>query len=156
MYSRFGPAVAKGDLTGNGLDDIIVGGAMGFPSAIFYQTKLGEFYMDTTELLAHKYFEDAGIAIFDIDKDGKNDIFIASGGNEYPQGNKVYTPRYYLNKGNRQFESLLIPFINQSSSVVRNIEIEGENFVFLGARLQPWNYPLSPKSYLLSFQNNKW
>lgn len=156
LYSKFGPFMAIGDLTGNGLEDLVMGGAKGFPSTLFYQDKLGSFRMDTNVVLIDKEYEDADISIFDIDGDGKNDIFIASGGNEEDIGNQMYTPRYYLNKGAGSFEAHKISFINQSSSVVSATKWKNEPLVFIGGRLKPWNYPLKPSSYLIAFRKGQW
>lgn len=155
-YSKFGPYLATGDLTGNGLEDLVIGGAMGYPTTIFYQDKNESFRIDTNSFILDKEFEDADISIFDIDGDGKQDIFIASGGNEKPEGDEMYTPRYYLNKGNGRYESHKISLINQSTSVVRVTNWKNDPLVFLGGRLKPWNYPLKPPSYLIAFRKGQW
>ena len=38
--------------------------------------------------------EDLGIQIFDADNDGDQDIYIASGGNEYKDGSQGYEDRF--------------------------------------------------------------
>jgi len=37
--SKFGPALAIGDVDGDGLDDFYVGGAKGYPGSIIYTEK---------------------------------------------------------------------------------------------------------------------
>src|SRR5258708_31118995 len=43
MYSRQGPALIKGDVDGDGLDDIYVGGAKGQSGELFIQDRSGKF-----------------------------------------------------------------------------------------------------------------
>ena len=152
MYSRFGPYSASGDLTGNGLDDLIIGGTKGFPTSIFYQVVPDKFKKEIISL--HNHHEDACIAIFDLNQDGLNDIIIASGGNELPEGDDFYQHRYYINKGNGQFEANYIRNIKSSASVVKPIKIEDKVFLFIGGRITAQKYPLTPQSYLLEYTSD--
>ncbi|MEX2590181.1 MAG: FG-GAP-like repeat-containing protein [Chitinophagales bacterium] len=153
LYSRFGPYMAKGDISGNDLEDIIIGGAAGYPTEIYYQISSGVFRNDTTTLAGEKWKEDAGIAIFDINGDGMNDIYVASGGNEKAHGDDFYNHRYYLNKGKGKFQKYILPQINTSASVVRPGKIDNQTFVFVGGRVKAWEYPLPPESYLLVYED---
>ncbi len=154
MYSRQGPFSAVGDLDGNGLQDMIIGGPTGQPSTIIYQTSSGEFTTDTIFAWNDRDYEDAGVAIFDINQDGRNDIFIASGGNEHPKESRLYSHRYYLNQGNGKYDRFDTG-IRSSASIVKVGTLDSKVVVFIGGRIVPWNYPETPPSFLLTFQNGK-
>ncbi len=97
--STFGPALATGDLNNDGLDDIFLGGASNLPGSIYHQVKDGYFELDkqTQNLLnSNKVFEDVAAAIFDVNNDGRNDLYIVSGGNEHKTGAKWYQDRLLI------------------------------------------------------------
>ncbi len=84
--SDYGPALAVGDIDGNGLEDLIMGGSPNHSARIFLQQTDGKFIQksllasDSLEKTAH----DMGLLLFDADGDGDLDLYIASGGNEMP------------------------------------------------------------------------
>ena len=46
-FSEYGPALAVGDMDGNGLDDIVCGGSSGYSTTLLLQTTDGRFYNTT-------------------------------------------------------------------------------------------------------------
>ena len=51
-------------------------------------------------------YEDVAAAWVDVNNDGKTDLIVASGGNEYYGNDPFYQPRLYLNDGNEQFTKM--------------------------------------------------
>ena len=47
MLSRQGPPLAVGDVNGDGLDDVFIGGGVGVPGKLFLQRKDGSFVEST-------------------------------------------------------------------------------------------------------------
>ncbi|MBU3744745.1 MAG: RNA-binding protein, partial [Sediminibacterium sp.] len=82
-FSEYGPALAVGDINGDGIEDMVVGGSFSFSAQLFFQQKDGRFVQKA--LIANadintKRWEDEGMILFDADSDGDLDLYIASGG----------------------------------------------------------------------------
>ena len=81
---REGPALAVGDVNGDGLDDIYIGGAKWQPGKLFVQQRDGAFRASTQPaLVADSAAEDVDAVFFDANGDGHQDLFVVSGGNEF-------------------------------------------------------------------------
>ncbi|PRY85769.1 VCBS repeat-containing protein [Mongoliibacter ruber] len=156
-HSENGPGLAVGDVNGDGLDDLFVGGSAGFPRALFIQRADGTFIKK--EVLEGDQADDMGCLLIDIDNDGDLDLYIVSGGSRYPEGDESYQDRVYLNDGKGNFEILeaALPSMNFSGSIVTAADIDGdgEMEIFVGGRVRPGKYPLPPTSAILKFVNGK-
>ena len=152
--STLGPTLATGDLNGDGLEDYIVGSSVGKPAEVFMQNANGNFDAIIVEdLKKDQYYEDLGIIIFDADKDGDNDFYIASGGNEFKPGSLGYEDRLYENMGKNKFRRNkdAIPDIKTSGLNVTasDYDHDGDLDLFVGGRLIPKKYPYPADSHLL-------
>src|SRR5690606_26236459 len=80
-FSQAGPAVAVGDVNGDGLEDFIIGGSSDFEATLFIQQGNGTFrslWLPKGE----KKSEDQGLLLFDADMDGDADLYCVSGSYE--------------------------------------------------------------------------
>jgi hypothetical protein len=155
MLSTEGPCMCKGDVNGDGREDFYIGGAMDSPGSLFLQQPNGRFTSSKSEWLeADKGAEDVACAIFDANGDGKNDLYVASGGSEVSVSSSVLADRLYLNTGGGKFrksEQILPAFQYESSSTVQpaDYDQDGDIDLFVGIRNLPFYYGLPCNGYLL-------
>jgi hypothetical protein len=145
-------------VNGDGLDDVFLGGALGFSGKLLIQTPSGNFKLQTlTDFDTDKIFEDVDAVFFDANSDGHLDLYVVSGGNQYEANSKNYKDRLYINDGKGQLtkNTNAIPDIFVSGSVVKihDIDNDGQLDLFIGGRVTPGRYPEIPKSYLLKNNN---
>ncbi|MGA1249412.1 MAG: FG-GAP-like repeat-containing protein [Candidatus Kapaibacteriota bacterium] len=149
-----GPALASGDLDGNGLSDIVIGGPQGYPTSIFLQMSAGAFSKAEIQNVfkADSLFEDQGILLFDAELDGDLDIYIASGGNELAvEQPNLLQDRLYINDGKATFTRRYLPDMPIAKSCVigNDIDKDGDIDLFVGGRSIPGDFSKEPRSYLL-------
>lgn len=154
MLSTEGPALAVGDLNNDGLQDVFIGSAKWEKSAVYLQKAGGTFYRTAQPALDNdSTFEDVDACIADVNKDGFNDLVIASGGNEFYGHDEHLLPRVYLNDGKGQFTRLpnAFPEIYETVSCIVPYDFNNDGYVdlFVGGRAVPWAYGQIPTSYLL-------
>jgi ASPIC and UnbV/FG-GAP-like repeat len=153
--SEYGPALAVGDIDGNGLDDIVCGGSAGNNAQLFLQQANGTFLQRpllSVEQAKAKACDDMGILLFDADGDGDLDLYIAAGGYESPPNSPAYTDRLYVNDGKGHFtwDSTALPHNLTSKSCVRAVDFnhDGHLDLFVAGRVDPWHYPQAVSSYI--------
>ena len=157
-FSQQGPALAKADVNGDGLEDFFVGGALGKAGNLYLQSILGGFVKtENAPWERHKFTEDIDALFLDVDNDNDMDLYVVSGGNEFEPNNPAYLDRLYLNdgRGNFVFSKKSLPDLFLSGSVVTatDYDKDGDLDLFIGSKLKPWNYPEPTSSYIL--KNNK-
>jgi hypothetical protein len=155
--SEYSPAIAVGDVDGNGYDDMVVGGTSKYPAQLLLQQPDGKFIQ--RDLLPKTTYnpdinvKDEGLLLFDANGDGKLDLYVASGGNESAPGSAVYQDRIYINDGKGNFTEAVdaLPKNFTSKLCVKAIDYnkDGKLDLFVSGRVEPWTYPKPVSSFIL-------
>jgi enediyne biosynthesis protein E4 len=153
QLSREGPALAVGDVNGDGNEDIFIGGAKGQPGVIYLHNgngKLSRANIDT--FLFDADYEDTAAAFFDADGDQDLDLVVGSGGNIAAESVN-YNTRLYLNNGSGTFTRAKgnLPSHPTNVSVVSPMDFDndGDIDLFVGSRNVPGVFGVNPKHMLL-------
>lgn len=152
-YSTQGPALAVGDVNGDGLDDAYIGGSQGFTKNLYIQQKNGKMLPAKTEAFNRdNYLEIVDALFFDADNDKDLDLYLVTGSNEYNPDDLQLRDRLYMNDGKGNFiENVNLPAILASGSCVKagDYDKDGDLDLFIGSRLIPTLYGRNPESTLL-------
>jgi hypothetical protein len=154
LLSTEGPALATGDINGDGLEDVYVGGAKWQPGRVFIRQRDGSFRaVPEPDIEADSLSEDVDAAFFDADGDGDLDLYVVSAGNEFWGDAAPLRDRLYLNDGHGLFrrapDALPAFFDNGSCVVPGDFDGDGHPDLFVGGRVVSRSYGLTPQSHLL-------
>lgn len=154
MVSAEGPALAVADINADGLEDVFVGASKTFHNAVYLQQPNGIFkQLEQPAMLQDSMWENTDAIWVDVNKDGAQDLLIASGGNEYYGEDQHLLPLLYLNdgKGNlsRKTDAFSAIYTTQSKIVAEDINGDGYIDLFIAGRIEPWQHGVLPRSYLL-------
>lgn len=157
MYSKTGPVTAKADVNMDGLEDVFVSGDRNKPGAIYVQQKEGSFIaVKGLNMGDENISATSAVAFADVNNDGFNDLYIAKGGYSLFQPNTAaLQDELYMNggKGNFVLATNALPDVSASAkSCVRACDYDNDGDIdfFVGGRVVPGRYPMTPLSYLLN------
>ncbi len=150
--STEGPTAIAADFTGDGINEIFIGGARYQEPALFIGLANGEYKRaDNKDFRVDAKYEDVDAAVLDFDKDGDLDLYVVSGGGDLKELDKLMEDRIYLNdgKGNLNRLPISLPHTNGSCVAIADMDQDGFDDIFVGARSIPGSYGLSPFSFIL-------
>ncbi|MBE9585425.1 VCBS repeat-containing protein [Mucilaginibacter sp. JRF] len=155
-FSEYSPALAVGDVDGNGIDDMVIGGSLYNPAQVLLQQANGKFIQRAFSKQAadiKSNYKDEGLLLFDADGDGDLDLYASSGGYHEGPESAAYQDRFYVNdgKGNFTLATSALPANTTSKLCVRACDYnqDGKPDLFVSGRVSPWNYPKPVSSFIL-------
>lgn len=150
--STEGPAMAWGDVNGDQLPDVFLGGAANAPAELRFASTGGQYLISNQPAFFEDLAgEDVAAEFADFDGDGDLDLFVARGSYEFKEGDPVQKNALYLNDGNGKFtasKNLPDQALNTGSLALADFDQDGDLDVFLGSRVKHAEYPLSVPSSL--------
>lgn len=151
MPSHSGPTLAQADLDGDGNPEVFFGGSKTTQGKIFsFKNGSWETYRGFRSSLG---FTDCMAIFHDFNGDGKPDLYLGSGGyHDYLSTDEALQDRLYLNDGSgvmiaqSNFPKL---FISTGAATVLDANGDKHPDIFVGGRVIPGRYPVTPESKLL-------
>ncbi len=148
MLSTQGPALAKGDLDGNGQADLVLGG---LDIKLFLQNEKGSFTAKSPPVKKGPDYTAA--TLFDADGDQDLDLYLGTGGGEFTGLDSLLLDQLWVNDGRGQFKlapsALPLMYSNTAFSIPFDYDFDGDLDLYVGSRSITWAYGEVPISYLL-------
>lgn len=156
QLSKVGPSLAKGDVNNDGLEDLFVGATTKSGNILYIAKADGTFAASPAQPWngeLEKVFTDA--VFFDADADGDNDLYMVSGGADFPLNAKNYQDELYRNDGKGNFirDSAALPLETLSGSCVAAGDFNNDGLIdlFVGSNYKPGSFPeASPSIQLIN------
>jgi len=154
--NRRGPALAVGSLTGDAEPELILGGTAVDAGRILTRGGDGRYAATSLPALTNEGdVPDGPILIFDVDGDGANDLLVTKAGTRPGGAADSFQPKLWLNDGHGALRpapaDAMPPLpIRAGAAAAADFNRDGWLDVFIGGRVKPGEYPLSPRSALLA------
>jgi hypothetical protein len=154
-FSQIGPRMAKGDLNGDGREDIIIGSTNVLPTKVFLRKNNGFEEASIEGLTTQKEFSESDLTILDFDNDGDNDVVATAGGYEN-RDESEYKHFLYENQ-NGTYVRTQLPVPDFPASVVRPCDFNHDGYtdLFIGSRVKKGMYPFANHSWVVINKNGK-
>lgn len=159
--SSLGPFISKGDVNGDQLEDMYIGGASGQNGSLYLQQQNGSFLEKQNAVFINdKNYEDMESVFFDFDNDDDLDLFVVSGGNEFANYSSLYVDRLYLNDGLGNFSRASVDALHIYPKSGKSVDVidfdkDGDLDVLVGNRIIPQSYPKYAPSTLWENDNGQ-
>ncbi len=154
QISDRGPATAIGDIDNDGNSDIFFGSSK-FKNSKIYIQKDSVFVEKIIKVITDNSIkEDISALIVDLNNDGKDDLFVGSGGTDFSGKKNPLLDSYYIQKDS-VFEAGRLPEYFENASVIKacDYDNDGDLDLFVGSNAVSNDFGNIPNSYLLKNDN---
>jgi enediyne biosynthesis protein E4 len=154
MFSNETPALVKGDINRDGIEEIYIGGGKN-QSGSFIRFKSGKFEnFIPAGIGLNALPEETKGTLVDVDNDGDLDFYMAAGGRFFSQTSSALMDKIFLNDGVGNFSESPYPlpfttFISTSVSKSIDFDKDGDMDLLVAARFDPFNYGIGGRAFLL-------
>lgn len=154
MYSYSGPKIAKGDVNGDGLEDLYICSPHDQESVLYIQKEDSTFALKKiASFQKDKSYQDEDAVFLDADSDNDLDLYVVSGGYFFERNDNLLQDRIYVNDGRGNFtrQENKIPDETSAGSCVVSFDADGDNDLdlFIGNGMIPGRYPEADVSRIL-------
>lgn len=156
QISDRGPAVAVGDLNGDGKNDLFFGGSKYSPSVVFIQEDTLYVEKKFPNIAKDSIKEDVTAIIADLNNNKLNDLIIGAGGGDFYNKMAPLKDSYYQ-QTEQGFEKHILPENYNNTAVIRanDFDNDGNLDLFIGNNAITNDFGKIPDSYLLRNENGK-
>lgn len=157
MRNNEGGRISQGDFNGDSFPDLVLPGAKGQATQLFFGQQDGNFILqdNNTDFEKIREAEHVKSVVLDIDGDNDLDIYMASGGVEVSPFSEYFYDHLFINdgKGNFQLSAQRLPVADQkiSTGAVASHDINEDGYpdLFVGERIKVGKFGMPGSGFIL-------